>query len=433
MRLVVLAHGPMLEGVSVDRRLPNPGIGGTQFTRLRLAQEFAARFPEHEVEVVSDQMFSLTPELPNLRMTFAVDLEGRLGVLASEGDGWVLTGPSMLLRGLRTDILRPLASRTIVTSHLMFDADLWEIERDLRFGAVGCVSIHHYHSTRSRAPRVYLRDLFLPGWPQAPWPRQDLAAEPRRTFRIVHVGALLPLKGFDDLARLWPQIRSAIPTARLDVIGGSSTYGRLPDHPLIPTTLAFGDRILAHIPPADIEEGRVVFHGNLGADKTDVIRRADVAVLNVAGREESLNAALIECLDLGVPVIGSDRFGLWDSMRHFPELATRSPAEVVERLARFAAAPELSGRFSERALEVARGFRAENDAIIDRWRDVAEALLEHRRPPDFAPQAMPGSRWRHLSRHLRKRARYEVSQAPAAGWVRRRRGRSGHAAPGATG
>jgi glycosyltransferase involved in cell wall biosynthesis len=415
MRLVILAQVPMPEGIRVDRDAPNPGIGGTQFTRLRLADAFAKRFPHHRVEVVSDHDVTLVPDQPNLTVTAPVGFEDRLRALATETDDWILTGPSMLLRRLDPVVLQTVAKRTIITSHLMHDVDLWEAERNVRFGAVGCTGPYHFQASRSRSPRVYLRDLFLPGWSTH---LRGRSAIEDGAFRIVHVGALLPLKGFHDFARLWPEIRVVLPQARLDVIGGSSTYGRPSDHPVLPTNRSFGNEILRNIPEQDLFEGRVVFHGNLGPDKVKIMRQADVAVLNVSGRPECFPATALECLDLGIPVIGSARFGLWDTMHRLPECTTRDSAEVVKRLAEFAKSPTLRAEMSRRATVVADGFRAENDVILNRWETVAAALLAGNTPPAFAPEKASRSWAAHTAEHLRKRVRYELGQTRTAHSVR---------------
>jgi glycosyltransferase involved in cell wall biosynthesis len=288
----------------------------------------------------------------------------------------------------------------------MHDADLWEAERITRFGAAGCTGAYHFHATRSHSPRVHLRNLFLPGWDQ---PDDTTAASSDAPgLRIVHVGALLPLKGFDDLARIWGDIRSAVPDASLDVIGGADLYSTENDHPLLPTTRAFGDRILQDLSRDEIELGRVRFHGRLGAEKTDIIRAADVAVLNVANRHECFPAAALECLDLGTPVVGSAANGLWDSMRHFPELATRTPGEVPPILARLRGRPEELAALSERGKQVAADFRAENGAIVERWEAVAMALLEGKRPSTFAAQPRPASPFQLWSEWARRRSRHEL-------------------------
>lgn len=410
MRLVVLVHGSNLEGMAFALDRPNPGIGGTQFTRIRLADAFARRFPEHTVDLVTEQPITMVDAPTNLRVVSA-PFGPFLDALARDTDDWILTGPSMLLRRIPAPILRAVAPRTIITSHLMHDVDLWEAERTTRFGAAGCVGAYHFHATRSRSPRVYLRDLFLPGWEQP----DDSAATSSDApdLRIVHVGALLPLKGFDDLARIWGDIRRAVPDASLDVIGGADLYSTENDHPLLPTTRAFGDRILQDLSRDEIESGRVRFHGRLGAEKTDLIRAADVAVLNVANRHECFPAAALECLDLGTPVVGSAANGLWDSMRHFPELTTRTPREVPPILARLQGRPEELAALGERGRKVAAGFREENDAIVERWEAVATALFEGRRPPSFAPQPRPGSAARLWSAWARRRSRHELRRTRA--------------------
>jgi glycosyltransferase involved in cell wall biosynthesis len=388
---------------SPDR--PNPGIGGTQFTRIRLADAFARRFPEHTVDVWAEHPTEMLGAPANLRRSSG-PLVAFLEDLADAADDWVLTAPSMLLRKVPADILQRVARRTVITSHLMHDADLWDAERIARFGAAGCAGAYHFHATRSRSPKVYLRDLFLPGWEQPE--RSERPGEELSGLRIVHVGALLPLKGFEDLARIWADIRRVVPDASLDVIGGADLYNSVNDHPLLPTTRAFGDRILQHLPKEDIREGCVKFHGRLGAEKADLIRAADVAVLNVANRPECFPAAALECLDLGTPVVGSAANGLWDTMQHLPELSTRLPAEVPPILARLSERPEESAEFSTRGQRVAADFRAENAAIIERWEAVAAALLDGRTPHSFAPRPRPSSPIRMWSGWARRRARYEI-------------------------
>jgi glycosyltransferase involved in cell wall biosynthesis len=388
--------------------LPNPGIGGTIFTRVRLADSFARRFPEHTVDVWAERPIEMLSAPENFCL-HSGPLEVFLENLADAADDWVLTGPSMLLRKVPADILQQVARRTIITSHLMHDVDLWEAERIARFGAVGGTGSYHFHATRSRSPKVYLRDLFLPGWEQPA--RSERSAKERSGLRIVHVGALLPLKGFDDLARIWDDIRRAVPDVTLDVIGGADLYGTINDHPLLPTTREFGEKILQHLPEADIVDGLVRFHGRLGIEKADVIRAADVAVLNVANRHECFPAAALECLDLGTPVVGSDANGLWDSMRHLPELATRLPEEVPPILARLLHQPDELDVLRDRGQAVAADFRAENDAIVERWKAVATTLLERRRPPSFAPTPRPAASARLWSDWARRRLRYELRQS----------------------
>lgn len=422
MRLVVLVQGENLAGMSFATDQPNPGIGGTQFTRIRLADTFAARFPEHSVDVWAEHPIAMVGVPENLRL-HSGPLDAFLDDLTTASDDWVLTGPSMLLRRVAPDLLRRVAPRTVVTSHLMHDVDLWEVERIARFGAAGCVGAYHFYATRSRSPKVYLRDFFLPGWqPSSPGAG---AVSDRKDFRIVHVGALLPLKGFDDLARIWKDVRRAVPNVSLDVIGGADLYSTSNDHHVLPTTKAFGDRILEYLPASEVADGRIRFHGRLGAEKAAIIQSADVAVLNVANRHECFPAAALECLDLGVPVVGSAANGLWDTMRHFPELSTRQPTDVPPILARLRNSPEELSELRVRGQRVTAGFRTENRVIVERWHAVAAAMLAEERPPSFAPNPRPASVVRLWSDWARRRSRYELRRTRvgdvAASLVRRLR------------
>lgn len=410
MRLVVLAHGKSLSGRRFSPDRANPGIGGTQFTRVRLAEAFSRRFSEHQVEIVSEYPFEMALERANLQRHCA-PFEEFLGQLIHDSDDWVLTGPSMLLKTFREDILKAVAPRTICTSHLMHDQDLWDAERVTAFGAVGCVGAYHFHATRCHSPKVYLRDLFLPGWEHEAVEHHTDAE--RSEFRIVHIGALLPLKGFDDLAQIWRDIRDAVPTASLDVIGGADLYGRANDHPFLPTTKVFGDEIMRYLSEEDLESRNVRFHGRLGSEKLGLIRQSDVAVLNVGNRQEALCAALIECLDLGTPVVGSAATGLWDTMRYFPELSTRQPNDVPPILSHLHQHRDELAALRERSQTVARHFRDENERIIERWAATMTAVLEGRTPPSFKPKPSPEPSFVSWTRWAKRRARYELRRSPA--------------------
>lgn len=410
MKFIVLVHGEVVSGKRISPNAPNPGIGGTQFTRIRLADAFARRFPLHQVEVVAEHRFEMRDAPENLAQRVAF-FDEYLAALCSTDNDWIVTGPSMLLKRISPDILRRIASRTIITSHLMHDADLWDAERMAKFGAAGCVGAQHFHATRSKSPKVWLRDLFLPGWSQSSTEgtgSRDSAA----ALKIVHIGALLPLKGFDDLTAIWSEIKAAVPEVQLDVIGGADVYGRPNSHGLLPTTKAFGDKILESLELEDVTSGRVKFWGRLGVEKIAIIKSADVAVLNAASRPECFPGTLLECMDLGTPVVGSAANGLWDSMRHFPELTSKTPSEIPTILARLATNDEELLALSRRSQNVAADFRLENDQILDRWNAVATALLNDKNPalaPPHTPSPMPEHK--AIAVYVKKRVRHELRRS----------------------
>src|SRR6202035_206908 len=70
------------------------------------------------------------------------------------------------------------------------------------------------------APCHYKSTYIVPGFYVTPRSNGSNVKE----RRAVYVGSLVPQKGFHRLARLWPRIRRACPTAELDVIGSSRAY-----------------------------------------------------------------------------------------------------------------------------------------------------------------------------------------------------------------
>lgn len=409
MKFIVLVHGEAVSGMQFSLDAPNPGIGGTQFTRIRLADAFARRFPANQVEVVSEHQFEIVNAPDNLTQQVSA-FDDYLAALAATAGDWVVTGPSMLLKRISPDILRRIASRTIITSHLMHDADLWDAERMATFGAAGCVGAYHFHATRPKSPKVYVRNLFMPGW-APPSNGRTRSHDDAARLKIVHIGPLLPLKGFDDRAAIWPEIKAAVPEVQLDGIGGANVYGTSNSHGLLPTTKAFGDKILESLELEDVSSGRVKFWGRLGVEKTAIIKSANVAVLNAASRPECFPGTLLECMDLGTPVVGSAANGLWDSMRHFPELTSKTPSEIPTILARLATNHEELLALSRRSQNVAADFRLENDQILDRWNAVATALLNDKNPVLAPPTPRPMPQHKALAVYAKKRMCHELRRS----------------------
>jgi glycosyltransferase involved in cell wall biosynthesis len=121
---------------------------------------------------------------------------------------------------------------------------------------------------------------------------------------VVYMGSLVKGKGFHVLARHWGDIVSAVPSAKLHVVGTRRLYNE--GAALGPLGLAspryerqFARYVTAH--------GRlrkdIVFHGILGADKWRLLREAKVAVTNPTGAGETFCLSAAEFGLLGVPVV----------------------------------------------------------------------------------------------------------------------------------
>ncbi len=152
---------------------------------------------------------------------------------------------------------------------------------------------------------------------------------------IVHFGRIRRYKGVDIVIRAFERIRRSLPDARLVIVGDGPELPRL-------------RRLAARVGPDDAVE----FVGHLPtAELVDLLNRAHL-FLN-ASPKEGWGLTVVEANACGVPVVGSDRPGLRDSIRD-GETGYLVPYGDVDAFAR-------------RALEVL-GDR-------DLWRRLSEAGL----------------------------------------------------------
>jgi len=149
---------------------------------------------------------------------------------------------------------------------------------------------------------------------------------------VFYMGSLVKGKGFHVLARYWGDIVSAVPTARLHVVGSRRLYNeRAVLGPLGLASPRYERQFARYV----TEHGRlrqdIVFHGILGADKWRLLREAKVAVTNPTGAGETFCISAAEFGLLGVPVVTRNAGGpidvvesdvsgiLFDDERELPE------------------------------------------------------------------------------------------------------------------
>lgn len=402
MDVSFVLSSPSLERYEFVRGETNPGIGGTQFTTIQLVLRLAAARPDWTINLVNTGPMQVRAMPSNLGLVNVDSVDEYLcSDHARSQDALVV--PVRTLRRASLTSMRNVASRVVAWSRHPSDSPLRDIDAVVRLAAVVSVGNYQFHTNQGlRAPHVYIQNLFCP-----PSGEAESGALPRDGMvRFVHLGALVRGKGFHLIAQQWRAIRQDYPHASLDVIGSADVYRDMSTHPVIPTDREFAEEILQYIPAADLDELRVVFHGSLGAQKFDVIRRCHIALLNPTGRSEAFPASPLECMWVGRPVIGGVKNGMWDSMRTFPELSLQHPDQMPDRIRWLLANPDRYGELVRRARTVAESFAAETPGILERWQLLLAAVetgttrsgivtRPHPRPPDV----------RQIARSARRRAR----------------------------
>lgn len=341
----------------------NPGVGGTQFCTIVLAAQLAHKYPDLDIVLVNYSEVNVADRPANFGVTISPDLDEFLAKIRHlPKNHFIVLTASLLLRSKKFDVLR-LANNIIGWFHHPFQYST-ELKQRPVSARVHVGAYQFYSNSFFYSSNWHIQNLFRVNTVDS-YPNFPLSTEP---IRVIYLGALIKPKGFGLIAGHWLQLKALFPSIELHVIGSSETYGRLPEHKFIPCDKSFANEILSLIPEDDIHMGRVVFHGNLGAEKFEIMRSAHLAILNPSGATEAFPASPLECMACGLPVIASDDYGMSDSMRFFPELLLRSPAEIPARISFLLADRHQYEELSARSIAVARWFDSQTDIILSRWR-----------------------------------------------------------------
>ena len=162
------------------------------------------------------------------------------------------------------------------------------------------------------------RDAFA--GPPAPLPERP---------RVLFVGVLERVKGFDTLAAAWPRVRELVPSATLHVVG----RGRL-------APLA-----------RDLVAGGCIWVERL--DAAGVVAAMDEATaLCLPSRSEGLGRVVVEAMLRGRPVVGADAGGIPDLVEHEVTgllAVPGDPSSLAAELARVLVDRDLAARMGANA------------------------------------------------------------------------------------
>ncbi len=347
----------------------NPGVGGTEFIAIKLAIELSKVRPDLDIVLVGENTIKIKDffvrqlafENPDIFLRFCLT-QGQFIIIAFVS----------LLRNIDPDLIKNIKHELICWSHHPFDFYLGEIKHELKH--IVCVGVYQFYSNKTLNTGIYhIQNIFN----FSSLMKHELNKRIHRNqVNIVSLGALIPGKGFVEIAKAWSQLKNQFPGVKLHVIGSATTYGSKLEFDLVPASPDYAKEILKYIPENDIQNGEVIFYGNLGEEKFDIIKQCDLAILNPTGFTEAFPASPLECMACGVPVIASDDYGMSDCMRFFPELVINGHQNIAERVEWLLEDPLRYRELQQRSMSVAQWFASQKDQIITRWIRLIEAVAE---------------------------------------------------------
>lgn len=345
----------------------NPGCGGTEYVSVLLGINLAKTMPDYQIILVNNTNFDIEECPDNLKIELTRTVETIfLNDIGDESVYYILT--ASILKKIDSNFFNNVKNKIVCWIHHPFDYS-WKLKK-LDFYAYVCTGNYQWYSNKLFYKNIWFIQAHFISAMQTNQQKKEFKNILNGRFeklQLVHLGTLLPSKGFLYIAKSWNNIKKMYPGITLHVIGGISTYGISETHKLIPTHKEFGDEILKYISEEDIADKKIVFHGNLGNAKSEIIKNSIAAIQNPTGNTEAFPESPLECMAFGVPVIASDDFGMGDSMRFFPELILRDPSEIMEKLEVILKNKGLYSELSARAFLVAEYFEKNKDEIDLRW------------------------------------------------------------------
>lgn len=227
---------------------------------------------------------------------------------------------------------------------------------------------------------------------------------------VVYMGALIPTKGFLQLAKLWKYILKHIPDAKLKVIGTGQVYSR--DIKMGKFGIAeesFENQFMPFLTDnfGKIHES-VQFLGLLDEDKYNVFLNASVGVINPSARTEIFSMSIMEMAAAELPVVTLNYNGFPDSIENEKTgYLCSTQKEIANKIILLLKNKELNQKMGQNAKIRLEKFAPE--IITPLW----ISLFEQLRNKNFnfpvskaSPPFLNNSKWlRIVNRYLRSNLR----------------------------
>jgi len=232
-------------------------------------------------------------------------------------------------------------------------------------------------------------------------PRSQLQAD--QASDLAYVGAITPFKGFDRLASQWEWIADRCPGARLRVFGGANLYGggdaaAQASAGNSPPPLTPYEQHCRQILQRGRHSDRVLFEGSQGLERYDALAQVAVGVVNPSGVDETFCLSAAEFNACGIPVVTARRHALISTV---PEglagLLASNDQELARCCVELLTDPQRAWQLGTQGeAHVERSYGPE--AVLAAWQQLFEEVVQGRPAVALAPQ----SPWWHENRWLRQ-------------------------------
>lgn len=296
IKIGIYLPGIGLENIDLSRPEDgNPGIGGTEYCELLLSYHLS-KIPRHyDVSVISHRDLQLPSEIKNIIISefdTLKDLDGDLDII-------ILKTPRTLPE---FDILNRFESTKIITwSHNYLNSNItnWiSNSKAIVLNVFVSKQMYDFYiddNVINKSTSIFniVHDTL-----------GDCIRDPE-TNTLTFIGSFTLQKGILQLFKIWEIIEKEVPTAKLNVIGGSNLYNR--DIKIGQLGIAdeyTENKIREYITDSEGNIKKSIrFHGILGKEKYKVFLKSTVGIVNPSAKTETFGLGIIEMATAKLPVV----------------------------------------------------------------------------------------------------------------------------------
>ena len=275
----------------------NPGIGGSEFSAVLIASNLSLK-TNFEIFVFCDTR-SVFPA--TLKWQVCGDLIGAIKQSIKENIDYIVVDAKLLKKEILCKFEHvkfiAWANTFIPENYLDFFAKMNNV--------ISIVNVGKEQMDLTKSHMIYKKSTYIynavPMKMLAEFPNLSLNRD--RKNNVCYIGSLHPAKGFQYLAKAWPQVLLQVPDAQLFIIGSGNLYGR--NSKLGKWGIAnesFENEFMPFLTKNDKIIDSVHFLGILGHEKYAVLEKCKVGVPNPSGVSETFGYTAVEMQLMGCSV-----------------------------------------------------------------------------------------------------------------------------------
>jgi len=348
----------------------NNGIGGTQHVTLRTAITLS----QHQMF----QVYLLLPErqrveeLPStIKLVRIADIANEVGKFCQKANLEILVDSTQyrnLSPNVLDDFINSLGSTRYIARFTTNPRPSILTALSSSNRCVACVTGGQQQWDALRWHDIITKTVNIDSFfDHAPYRKFVRPYRPKSNI-ITYVGALYPVKGFDVLARAWPEIASKVPNAKLNVIGSATLYRE--DVELGGYGLAESRYERTFMRWLVLRNGeidpRVKFFGRMGVERLNIMSQSSIVVANPRGISETSCAVAKEAASLGIPLVAYRGYAFLDfSVPQSTSILVRGSRQLARKIIWLLNSPGTLESMSANSLQYSATFTPEY--TNERW------------------------------------------------------------------